>query len=211
MSTSGLGAEPNGPCATRAEVLEAIKALYLSAEDQKKLLGWAWRLSAKFHGKPDDGAAADLLQEAIVRALDPSPSANRELHGANDAAEDDLRRKWYPQKYSFVYFLVGCMMSIASSWKKRDERLQSMQGSESQEAQQELRSPVNPQAQIEASITLAEIRQNFKGDDLALKILELKVMGYTGPEIRERLGITLQDYDAACKRIIRALKSGRWK
>jgi hypothetical protein len=208
MTTSGQTVG-NGRCATRAEVLEAIKALYLSPKDLAKLLGWARRLSAKIPGGANGSAAEDLVQEAIVRTLDFNTSSK--LQGNNETSADEPRRKWYPQTHSFLYFLVGCMMSIAYSWRKRDGGQQSVQGSESQ---QELRSPVNPQAQAEASIILAKIREYFlrNNDSIGLEVFELKkVMGCTGPEIRERLGITMHDYDAASKRIYRALKSEGWK
>jgi DNA-directed RNA polymerase specialized sigma24 family protein len=191
------------PCATQAEVREAIETLYQSPEDLAKFLGWARLLSRKLPIKADGSAADDLMHEAILRAWD--------FKSKGEGSGTEPRRKWYSQKHSFLYFLVGAMMSDVSTRLKQAQRLQNVGDSE---AGEEPPSPIDPVAQAEASDTLARIFEYFqrKNDHLALAIFELKkIMGYTGPEIRERLGITLQEYDAAAKRIFRALKDEGWK
>lgn len=127
--------------------------------------------------------ADDLLHEAILRALENS-------------------RKWYPHKIDFPTFLRGCARSIGHGWRK---------GSRGAEPADRLASPVNHQAQLEASITLTKVRDGLRGHPghpHILEIFELKMNeGHTGPEIQQRLGITPQKYAAERKWISRTLRS----
>lgn len=163
--------------ATRSEKLAALNAL--TPEDYGKLLRFAEFTAMKFNARVNDADAEDLLHEAIARALD----------GENI-------RKWYSRKIDVSMFLRGCIRSIASHWFKRARNT---------ELPDDLPSPRGHDRQIDAVITIAEIRQRFKARPDAVEIFDLKCLRLTGKEIQETLAISPSAYAAAVKWIARSL------
>jgi len=180
MSAPGeaIPPEEKGPCATRSEKAAALNAL--RPEDYGKLLKFAEFIAMKFSGRVNDADAEDLLHEAILRVLD----------------ERNIRN-WYPQKVDFQTFLKGCIRSIANEWYKRARNT---------ESPDELLSPTRHDAQMEAAITIENIREALKTRPHAVQIFDLKCDGLTAREIQERLGISEQIYAAAVKWIERTLR-----
>jgi hypothetical protein len=123
---------------------------------------------------------ADLLQEAITRTLNGS-------------------RNWDSQKIDFVTHLKGCMRSIASELAKR-ARLELEAAKDSASNQQAIEVEYYAPLQI-----LDDLRIELRQDETALRILELLLQGNTRGEIVRALQMRTDVYDAARKRITRAL------
>jgi RNA polymerase sigma factor (sigma-70 family) len=185
MSALGqaLPPEKNDPCATRSEKVAAFDTL--KPADYGKLLIFAEFTAMKFSGRVNDADAEDLLHEAILRVLD----------------EQNIRR-WYPQKVDFLTFLRGCIRSIASDWYKRARQT---------ELPDELLSPTMHDAQTEAAITIEKIRETLRARPQAVEIFDLKCLGLTAREIRQRLRINPQTYAAAVKWIKRRITEGEFR
>jgi DNA-directed RNA polymerase specialized sigma24 family protein len=164
--------------ATRSEKLAALNAL--TSQDYGKLLRFAEFTAMKFGGRVYDADAEDLLHEAIARALD-----------------DGNIRKWCSRKIDISMFLKGCIRSIASHWCKRARNT---------ELPNDFPSPTRHDMQIEAAVTIAEIRQRLESRPEAVEIFDLKCLRFTAKEIQERLGISPNVYAAAVKWIARAVK-----
>jgi hypothetical protein len=163
--------------ATRSEKLAALNAL--TPQDYGKLLRFAEFTAMKFGGRVYDADAEDLLHEAIARALD-----------------DGNIRKWCSRKIDISMFLKGCIRSIASHWCKRARNT---------ELPDDIPSPRGHERQIEAAITIAEIRQRLESRPNAVEVFDLKCLRLTGKQIQETLGISPSAYAAAVKWIARNL------
>ena len=136
-------------------------------------------MAMKFRGKVNDRDDEELLQEAIVRALDDT-------------------REWYPQETDFLTFLKGCIRSIASSWYR---------GAKNRESADTVVSRINQYEETEASITINKARDCLRSHRYAVEIFDLMVNdGCKGPEIRRRLGIAKDVYEAAYRWMYRKLE-----
>jgi DNA-directed RNA polymerase specialized sigma24 family protein len=154
-------------------------------EDHGKLLKFAEFTAMKFNGRVNDSNGEDLYQEALLRTLD-----------------EQKPRAWYPDNVDFITFLRGCIRSIADQWYKRSRYT---------ELRDEIPSPTRYHEQVEAAITIDEIRQLLKSRPHAVEIFDLKCLRLTGKEIQEALGISPPIYAAAVKWIARALRQGGYR
>lgn len=169
---------------TAADVARAIHALSDADLVRLKALARLWT-----RGLPDSVGWADVLHEAIARALDGS-------------------RKW-PPGVPILAFLSGTMRSIRDDlWRRarheseilvRDEHL-----ADACAPGDEVKSP-GPERIVAAAQSLAAVDQLFAGDALALKIITGLAEGLTPPEICKRYGMTEREYDTTRKRMRRAL------
>jgi RNA polymerase sigma factor (sigma-70 family) len=171
-----------GPCATRSEKAAALNDL---VKDYGKLLKFAEYTARKFRGKVIHADAEDLLHAAILQVL-----------------HEDNRRKWYPNRVTFLTFFRGTIRSMAGDWFKRARHTESPDS---------LLSPIRHNEQTEAAIMIGEIRDTLRARPHAVDIFDLKSQGLTAREIEERLGITKQIYEAAVKWIDRALDRGGFR
>jgi RNA polymerase sigma-70 factor (ECF subfamily) len=169
---------------TTADVARAIHALTDADLVRLKALARLWT-----RGLPDSTGWADVLHEAIARALDGS-------------------RKW-PPGVPILAFLSGIMRSICEDqWRRarrdseilvRDEDVSDLCPSGD-----EVKSP-GPERIIAAAQSVAAIDQLFACDPLALKVIAGLAEGLTPPEIRNRYGMSEREYDTTRKRMRRAL------
>jgi DNA-directed RNA polymerase specialized sigma24 family protein len=165
-------------CATPSQKEAAFFSL--QPEEFGKLLTAAAYMARKFKGKVNYADDQDLLQEALFRVLG-----------------DRNTRKWYPEKVTFVVFLIGCMRSIASGWGKKARTTELLED------------PVSPErhdAQTEATIMLEKISLILITRPHASKIFELKCQGLTAKQIQRLLCLDKHVYDAAVKWIHRTLR-----
>lgn len=182
--TEGIGPVAVAVDNTTADVVRAIHALTDADLLRLKALARLWT-----RGLPDSIGWADVLHEAIARALDGS-------------------RKW-PPDVPILAFLSGIMRSICEDqWRRarrdsqilvRDEEVSDLcaPGDEVE--------PPGPERLVAAAQSLAAIDHLFAGDPLALKVIAGLAEGLTPPEIRKRYGMSDREYDTTRKRMRRAL------
>ena len=172
---------------TETAPVEELRAAieYLTTEDRIRLL-----VVARVF---DPHRYEDLLQEAIVRTLSGE-------------------RKW-KDGITLYWHLHQTMRSIAWAWyKKLDENLvlESQCGVNDREAawlaNAEAATP-DPERQAAARLTLERVLENCGSDPLVLGILMGKLQGKTGPEIREELSLSEQDFSAAAQRLRRSARA----
>lgn len=169
---------------TTADVARAIHALSDADLVRLKALARLWT-----RGLPDSVGWADVLHEAIARALDGS-------------------RKW-PPHVPILAFLSGIMRSIRDDqWRRARRELETLVRDEDVAdlcaAGDEVRSP-GPERIVAAAQSLAAIDELFAGDAFALKIIAGLAEGLTPPEICRRYGMSERTYDSTRKRMRRAL------
>ena len=158
--------------AGRTDIARAIRAL--SQADRLRLEAIA-RLRAR--GLPEGLGWADLLHEAIRRALDGS-------------------RRWAPG-VPLVAFLAGIMRSVWSEQLRRpafvtlDDNLQD--------------AAANPERVVAAGEAVGVVYRLFAGDPPVLRILSGLADGLAAEEIRALTGMSPTEYDSARKRMRRAL------
>ena len=172
---------PEGPV---RDVASAIRAL--SSNDLLRLNALA-RLWTR--GMPGSLGWADLLQEAIARALDGS-------------------RKW-PPGVTILAFLAGVMRSICDDhWRHevREARV-IVRGADAADARAEdvSTSHPDPERVVAAAQALSDIHELFVGDNAALMIITGLAEGLTAAEICKTCGMSEREYDTTRKRMRRAL------
>jgi DNA-directed RNA polymerase specialized sigma24 family protein len=169
---------------TTADIARAIHALSNADLVRLKALARLWA-----RGLPAGVGWADVLHEAIARALDGS-------------------RKW-PPGVPILAFLSGIMRSICEDqWRRarreaevlvRDEELTDVCA-----FGEEVKSP-SPERVVAAAQSLAVIDRLFAGDPQAQKVIAGLAEGLTPPEICKRYGMSEREYDTTRKRMRRAL------
>ncbi|KMO21073.1 hypothetical protein SQ03_04275 [Methylobacterium platani JCM 14648] len=122
---------------------------------------------------------ADLLNEAIVRALDGT-------------------RLW-PPEVPILAFLAGCMRSIEHDLRRRTALERAWR------EQDEPAGSIDPERAVAAAQALGAIVALFSGDATVLRIIEELGYGRSAAEICARHGLSRTDYDSARKRLRRAL------
>jgi RNA polymerase sigma-70 factor (ECF subfamily) len=139
---------------------------------------------ARMHARrlPPDVNWSDLLQETFARVL----SGRRRI-------PDDVNR---------VAFLAGVMRSIRAELWRRAHLEGVMYARHLARLPQEAASPERVLAALQE---LAEIQQLFAGDAEVLNLIEGLGEGLSADEIRGRYDLAQADYDAARKRMRRAL------
>jgi RNA polymerase sigma-70 factor (ECF subfamily) len=166
------------------DVAAAIRALSNNDLLRLKALARLWT-----RGMPGALGWADVMQEAITRALDGS-------------------RKW-PPSVPILSFLSGVMRSICDDhWRfemrearviARDADVADVGGAHVGAA-----SP-DPERVVAAAQALSDIYQLFASDNAALKVITALADGLTAAEICEAYGMTEREYDTTRKRMRRAL------
>jgi DNA-directed RNA polymerase specialized sigma24 family protein len=169
---------------TTVDIARAIHSL--SDADLLRLKALA-RLWAR--GLPGGVGWADVLHEAIVRALDGS-------------------RKW-PPDVPILAFLSGIMRSICDDQWRRSRRESEVLVRREDVVDlcasgDEVKSP-SPERLVAAAQSLAALDQLFAADPLALKIIAGLAEGLTPREICKRHRMSERQYDTTRKRMRRAL------
>jgi DNA-directed RNA polymerase specialized sigma24 family protein len=169
---------------TTTDISRAIHALSDADLVRLKALARLWA-----RGLPAGAGWTDVLQEAIVRALDGS-------------------RKW-PPGVPVLAFLSGIMRSICDDHWRRLRRESEMLVRDAELADvcaagEEVNVP-SPERVVAAAQSLAAIDRLFAGDALALIVIAGLAEGLTPPEICKRYGMSEREYDTTRKRMRRAL------
>lgn len=140
-------------------------------------------------GMPETLSWADVLQEAIARALDGS-------------------RKW-PVGVPILAFLSGVMRSICDDhWRHavREARVIVRKNDAADAGAEEAGSGhPDPERVLAAAQALSDIYDLFAGDNLALKVITGLADGLTAAEICETYRLSEREYDTTRKRMRRAL------
>jgi DNA-directed RNA polymerase specialized sigma24 family protein len=157
---------------SRTDVARAIRAM--PAPDRLRLEAIA-RLRARAF--PEGLGWADLLQEAIRRALDGS-------------------RAW-PEGVPLVAFLAGVMRSVWSEQLRRP-------GFAALDPEMEDAAP-GPERVLAAGEAVGAIFRLFASDPQVLCVLSGLADGLSAEEIRRAAGMSETEYDSARKRMRRAL------
>jgi DNA-directed RNA polymerase specialized sigma24 family protein len=168
---------------TTVDVARAIHDLSDGDLLRLKALARLWT-----RGLPGGLGWADLLNEAIARALDGS-------------------RRW-PPGVPLLAFLSGVMRSICDDhWRRarrdlelfvRNDDLAELCGDEAQ-------SPPDPERMLVAAQALSAVHSLFAHDPPALKIIAALAEGLTAKEICELHDMSERDYDTVRKRMRRTL------
>jgi DNA-directed RNA polymerase specialized sigma24 family protein len=174
-------------------------------------------------------ALASLTEAQLVRLNESAAFRHRSL-GARGAGrhETDIlsdaiiavlegRRKWIRSSVDFVPFILGVMKSLAShirTGKARDafdETASNPVRDEDDDAdfveQIPTPAPVDPERQVLARDLDRQIRERFRDDPVALLVYESFLQKMTPAEIQSCLGIDEKEYNAAAKRLRRAVRS----
>ena len=154
----------------------------LSEADLLRLQALA-RLRAR--GLPRGVGWSDLLHEAIARALDGS-------------------RRW-PPGLPFLAFLSGVMRSICGElWRQRGREAELVVFEDKVEGEVACPAP-NQERILAATQAIAAIQRLFRGDEVALRIMEGLANGLSAEEIRNDANLSGVEYDSARRRMRRAL------
>jgi len=141
-------------------------------------------------GLPGGITWSDLLNEAVLRALDGS-------------------RRWSPD-VPLVAFLAGIMRSLSSEYWHRSRRevvaMRSLHDDDGGAAQwHALVSASDPERAVAAAEMSAAIDRLFAADAMALRIIAGLANGLTAAEIRRLYGLDEVDYDTIRRRMRRTL------
>jgi DNA-directed RNA polymerase specialized sigma24 family protein len=169
---------------TTVDIARAIHSLSDADLVRLKALARLWA-----RGLPGGVGWADVLHEAIARALDGS-------------------RKW-PPDVPILAFLSGIMRSICDDQWRRSRRESEVlvRGEDLVDLGAtggEVTSP-SPERVVAAAQSLAAVDRLFAADRLALKIIAGLAEGLTPAEICKRHGMSERQYDTTRKRMRRAL------
>src|SRR5258708_30429766 len=140
-------------------------------------------------GMPETLSWADVLQEAIARALDGS-------------------RKW-PPGVPILAFLSGVMRSICDDhWRhavREAKVIVRSRDTVDTRAEEASAGHPDPERVVAAAQALSDIYDLFTGDPAALKIITGLADGLTATEICQTYGLSEREYDTTRKRMRRAL------
>jgi DNA-directed RNA polymerase specialized sigma24 family protein len=169
---------------TAVDIARAIQSLSDADLVRLKALARLWA-----RGLPGGVGWADILHEAIARALDGS-------------------RKW-PPGVPILAFLSGIMRSICDDHWRRARREQKVLVRVDDlvdlcASGDEAKSP-SPERVVAAAQSLAAVDRLFAADPLALKIVAGLAEGLTPTEICKFYGMSERQYDSTRKRMRRAL------
>ena len=139
-------------------------------------------------GLPSGVGWADLLHEALARALDGS-------------------RQW-PSGVPLLAFLAGVMRSVCNElWRRRgrEGELVSLDEFGRSEGPQAVCPAPDPERVLAACEAIAAIYRLFAGDGIALRIISGLEGGLSAEDIRSAHSLSAQEYDSARRRMRRAL------
>jgi len=177
----------NAPSQTAIEEPSRDVAAALTALSNAELLQLNALARLWTRGMPETLSWADVLQEAIARALDGS-------------------RKW-PLGVPLLAFLSGVMRSICDDhWRHnaREARV-IVRSNDNAGAEETSAGPPDPERVLAAAQALSDIYDLFAGDYLALKVITGLADGLTAAEICETYRMSEREYDTTRKRMRRAL------
>ena len=185
--TEGSGRRIVAVDTTTVDIARAIHALSDADLVRLKALARLWA-----RGLPEAVGWADVLHEAIARALDGS-------------------RKW-PPGVPILAFLSGIMRSICDDhWRRVRRELEVfVRGEDLTDvcASGAAATSPSPERVVSAAQSLAAIDRLFSADPLALKIIAGLAEGLTPAEICKLHGMSEREYDTTRKRMRRALLRG---
>lgn len=176
-------------CASPEEVSRAIESL--TDDDWLRLDDVARFQLYRFPGL----APEDLIQEGLKRVLDPEV------------------RHW-PKAVPFLVFFGNVLKSIAHEWRE-DEKARPRPEVEiavgSDEAEEPFldriaREERTPEREALARDLLRQIENGFAADEHATAFLLGIAEGMSAAEVQQAFGLTAGEYDAARKRVARALE-----
>ncbi len=185
-----------GPATDRVasgpEIESAINGL--TDHDSRRLLRFAafrWRAI----GRQAAGMSPeDLIAEAFLRVLKGN-------------------RRWKPERCSFLLFLKGCVRSISSHLRDGrpgdllDDPHTNQADEDSMETFERLPASSSPDREAEAQSLDAMVREKF-GDDAEVELIyECLLQDLRPARIRDSLGLTKLQYNAAVKRLRRGVLS----
>jgi DNA-directed RNA polymerase specialized sigma24 family protein len=166
------------------DVAAAIRALSNADLVRLQALARLWT-----RGMPGALGWADVMQEAITRALDGS-------------------RKW-PPGVPILAFLSGVMRSICDDHWRFEMREARVFAREADVADVGAAltgaSSADPERVVAAAQALSDIYQLFATDNAALKVITGLADGLSAAEICQTYGMTEREYDTTRKRMRRAL------
>jgi DNA-directed RNA polymerase specialized sigma24 family protein len=180
-------AEVTGPhIADLAECIAAIEAL--SDSDLRKLKDYARFMAYAAKGAFRYADAEDLLHESVVRTLDG-------------------RRRWKPQQVDFMKHMKGCIQSIA------DEYAQEARRYSDEDVSERVRAPASRKDPHVNYMIFAKARSRLPEDKIVMAVFDSLLEEHSPAEVREILNIDVAVYNAARKKISRAMKRvfRQWK
>lgn len=145
-----------------------------------------------------DRGADDLLHEAIARTL-------------------SSERRWEPSRVPFEQHLYGAMKSIANHWWEEcwvtrvdPEAALTFETSDGNEKSMLVDVSVgqNPEEELAAKQQIVAIENILHGDYEASLLFESLRYDHNGPEIRENLGWSQNEYETIQRRMLRKIRKG---
>jgi DNA-directed RNA polymerase specialized sigma24 family protein len=169
-----------------AECIAAIEAL--SDSDLQKLKNYARFMAYSAKGAFRYADAEDLLHESVVRTL-------------------STRRKWKPQQVDFMKHMRGCIESIADEYAREARRYSDADVSVLPHAHA---SRTEPRANY---MIFGMARRRLREDKIAMAVFDSLLEEHSPAKVREILNIDVEVYNAARKKISRAMQHvfTRWK
>jgi hypothetical protein len=184
--------EQAGQLRSQEEIEGAIRAL--SADELLRLRQYARvRIGILLtRDKARGRQPHDLLQEAVVATLN--------------------RRRTWREGISFVQHLMGAMRSISFQWARAATEIHPDATSASADDRFSLDETwstdiPDQQRNAEAKEKLEKLRKFFATDPLALRVADLRGLGYNDKEIQSELSLSDHEFGAASKRLRRNLQS----
>ena len=181
--------------ATHEEIDAAIQAL--TRPQLLRLQSFAWFSHRALGSRGAGRNEGDLLSDAIIATLEG-------------------RRKWVKDNCDFPTFLKGVMRSMTShigAGKATDafDAIAPRQASEHDDAEDLLEqiptpAPVDPERQLLAGDLDKEIRERFETDTVVLLVYDAFLDKMKPVDIQSCLDITENEYNAAAKRLRRAVR-----
>lgn len=186
---------PEEKTATREEIIAAVEAL--TRQESLRLERFA------------RGAISSLRRAALGRDWE-------ELLREAVSATYEGRRRWNKESVDFTRHLVGVMWSISSHWREQFDPDEALLESEiltvspdGQTSSPLLNVPTpaaGPERELAAKEEVGRIEHIATNNTLASVIVGGLRDRMTGPQIREELGISQKDYEAAIKWLRRNIR-----
>jgi DNA-directed RNA polymerase specialized sigma24 family protein len=173
----------------------------------------------------DVRAALFALDDDALDRLELRAAAYRQMLPAEDVQElvnETLRRvldgcRTWPKNVPFMAFLFECMRSLAWQFGKRnrreipESRLGGADADEEDESYLDMQPPVggDPEDATRVARFAGEVERMFEQDDEVMAIIIGRIEGLSADETRERFDMTTKVFEAAQKRLRRAVLAGR--
>lgn len=167
------------------DTVDAVEAAIEALTDSQivRLLRYAHLKlrGCRIFGQSRDGE--DCFQEAIARTLEGS-------------------RRWNRQKVDFFGHLLGAIRSISDQWRKQSARAEKLSEllSESDTSEKE---------RLQQEEKMAQLRLAVADDPQLGQLIDLHLLGLTGPQIQEHLQICSREYETRMKKLYRRARKSR--